>query len=77
MDLAQLDSIQHAVKLLGVDLQINGTEYNDGLLHTIAFSIVTDRGNGSAKGELRPDNKFGFRYYPNGGDKVAMLVGIL
>ncbi len=77
MDEAQLDSIQQAVKPLGVDLQINGTEYKDGLLHTIDFSIATDKGNGTAKGELRPDHKFGFRYYPKGGNKVAMRVGTL
>lgn len=60
-----------------MDLQINGTEYMVGLLHTIDFTIATDKGNGSAKGELRPDHKFGFQYYPKGGNKVAMRAGTL
>lgn len=77
MDQADLDSIQQAVKPLGVDLQINGSVYENGLLHTIDFSIATEKGNGSAKGDIRPDHKFGFRYYPHGGSKVAVSVGSL
>ncbi|MFZ1657535.1 MAG: hypothetical protein WAT61_01850 [Flavobacteriales bacterium] len=77
MDQADLDSIQLAVKPLGVDLQINSTEYEDGLLHTLDFSIATSKGNGTAKGDIQPDRKFGFRYYPNGGGKFAVLVGRL
>ncbi|MBK9421408.1 MAG: hypothetical protein IPN44_10215 [Flavobacteriales bacterium] len=77
MDLADLDSIQKAVRPFGVDLQINGTEYKDGLLHSIDFNIVTPRGPASAKGEIRSDRKFGFRYDPKGDKKVAVEVGTL
>ena len=77
MDLADLDSIQKALKPFGVDLQINGTEFKDGLLHSVDFSVVTPRGPGSAKGEIRPDRKFGFRYDPKGDKKIALSVGTL
>lgn len=77
MDQADLDSIQQAVKLLGVDLQINSTKFEAGLLHTIDFSITTVDGDGSARGEIRPDRKFGFQCYPNGGPKYAVVVGEL
>ena len=77
MDQADLDSIQQAMKPLGVDLQINSTEYEDGLLHTLDFSIATSKGNGTAKGDIQPDRKFGFRYYPNGSGKFAVSVGRL
>ena len=74
MDQAALKSIQQIVKPLGVDLQINGTEYKNGLLHSIDFSVVAAKASGSAKGEIRPDRKFGFQYNPKGGTKVAVLV---
>ncbi|MEO7080466.1 MAG: hypothetical protein ABIY71_03025 [Flavobacteriales bacterium] len=77
MDEAALKSIQQIVKPLGVDLQINGTEYKNGLLYSIDFSVVTATASGSAKGEIRPDRKFGFQYNPKGGTKVAVVVGSL
>ena len=77
MDQADLDSIQQAVKTLGVDLQIHGTEYKAGLLHTIDFSIATANGKGAARGEIRPDRKFGFQCYPSGGINYAVVVGAL
>lgn len=77
MDEAALESIQEFVKPWGVDLTINGTEFENGLLHSIDFSVVTAKGNGSAKGEVRPDQRLGFRYDPQGGSKVALSVGSL
>lgn len=77
MDLAALKSIQQIVKELGVDLQINGTEYTNGLLRSIDFSVVTAKASGSAKGEIRPDRKFGFQYNPKGDTKVAVVAGAL
>ena len=77
MDHAALESIQEFVKPWGVDLKINGTEYENGLLHTIDFSVVTAIGKGSAKGEVRPDRRLGFRFDPQVGSKVALSVGSL
>ncbi|MEO8734868.1 MAG: hypothetical protein ABI373_11105, partial [Flavobacteriales bacterium] len=77
MDDAALDSIQKSVKPLGVDLQINNTQYKAGLLHTIDFSITTTNGKGSARGDIRPDRRFGFQCYPNGGPKFGVVVGVL
>ena len=77
MDKAALESIQEFVKPWGVDLKINGTEYENGLLHTIDFSVVTATAKGSAKGEIQPDRRFGFRYDPRGGNKASLSVGAL
>lgn len=77
MDQAALESIQEFVKPWGVDLKINGTEYENGLLHTIDFTVATAKGNGSAKGEVRPDRHLGFRYDPQVSSKAALSVGSL
>lgn len=77
MDQAALESIQAFVKPWGVDLTINGTEYKNGLLHTIDLSVVTAIGSGSAKGEVRPDRHLGFRYDPQVGSKLPLTVGSL
>lgn len=72
-----LDSIQQVMKPLGVDLQIHSTKFEAGLLRTIDFSIATPNGNGSARGEIRPDRKFGFICDPKAGDKFTVVVGEL
>ena len=77
MDQLDLDSIQRVLKPLGVDLQINNTKYEAGFLHTIDFTVDTPNGTGSARGELRPDRKFGFISSPIAGTKFAIVVGYL
>lgn len=77
MGQADLDSIQRAMKPLGVDLQIHSTKYEAGLLRTIDFSIDTPNGKGSARGEIRPERKFGFICDPIAGDKFTVVVGEL
>lgn len=75
MDQADLDSIQQAMKPLGVDLQIHNSEYKAGLLHKIDFTVTTATGKGSARGEIRPDRKFGFQCFPKGGTQFEVVVG--
>lgn len=77
MDQADLDSIQRAMKPLGVDLQIHNTKFEAGLLRTIDFSIDTPNGHGSARGKIRPDRKFGFICDPIAGEKFTVVVGEL
>jgi hypothetical protein len=77
MDKADLDSIKYHVKRSRVSLQITNVEYQDGLLHTIDFSVSTPKANGTASGEIKPDKQFGFRYDPSGGSEYVLLVGSL
>ena len=77
MDQAALDSIQRVMKPLGVDLQIHATKFEAGLLRTIDFTITTANGTGSARGEIRPDRRFGFICSPKAGLKFAVVAGDL
>lgn len=77
MQRADLDRITAEVKAQGIDLDIDRARYKDGLLHTIAFSVRTPGGSGTASGELRPDRRLGFRYDPRPGVKTVFSVGNL
>ena len=74
---ADLDSIKLHVKYHRVVLQINNVEYQDGRLHRIDFNVSTPKGKGSASGEIKPDQQFGFSYDPSGESEFALTVGSL
>ena len=75
MDQTDLDSIQRVMKPLGVDLQIHSTKFEAGLLRKIDFTVTTTTGKGSARGEIRPDQMFGFQCVPKGGTTYEVVAG--
>ena len=74
---ADLDSIQAHLKAYKIDLQVNSTEYDDGLLTAIDFLVSTPNGKGSAQGTVERDKKLGFRYDPSRESEFTLAVGYL
>lgn len=77
MDNDDLERIQEEMTAQGIDLRITNKNFNDGMLEEIAFSVSTAKGSGKAEGEIKPGERFGFRYDPRPGAKVPFAVGSL
>jgi len=75
MDKAALLRIQEEVKAKGVILTYEETDFKAGLLHHIAFSVITPAGSGKAEGDIDPQPRPGFRYDPRKGAEVPFSVG--
>ncbi|MCC6839769.1 MAG: hypothetical protein IT230_06385 [Flavobacteriales bacterium] len=74
---AELLLIKDRVKAKGLDLTYTDLRYDQGLLRSLAFKLVTDQGEGTAKGEIRAEERFGFYYDPTPQGGVKLIVGPL
>lgn len=72
MEEAVLLGIQEKLTELGVDLTYNSYTFDQGKLVHIDFSIKTPHGQGSAQGDIKLNERFGFHYGADG-----MSVGSL
>lgn len=77
MDKAALQRIQAEVKAKGVDLTYDETDFKDGRLDHIAFSVTTPAGSGKAQGNVGQQRLPGFSYDPREGADVPFRVGMI
>jgi hypothetical protein len=75
MDKAALEKIQNDAKANGLGLEYTHMDFKDGHLVSIAFTLKTKAGTGSAEtAALSADKPFGFSYDPNAGAGEAVFA---
>jgi len=78
MTKADLHRIREEAHLCGVHLRYTGRSFRNGRLSTLAITVETPNGSGSARTErIDPSTPFGFRYDPRPEAEVPFSIGSL
>lgn len=73
----ELQRIQDRMKKQDVELTYTDLQYKEGKLHSLAFKLVTQAGEGTATGSIEEGKRFGFYYDPTPEGKAGFIVGEL
>lgn len=74
---AELLMVKDRMKAQNVELTYTDLQFKSGKLHSLAFKLVTDKGEGTASGVITEGERFGFYYdpAPQQSDRVSFIVG--